>query len=94
MHCRQRQWVATDSSVEKGLGVERALRRRWLGRSETGVTGGATPSGGVNGTKARAAVMRYGCRRGELFEGYEPRREGGGSGSKSRLSSRHGEPPC
>jgi hypothetical protein len=26
-----------------------------------------------NGRRARAAVMRYGCRRGECFEGYEPR---------------------
>jgi len=29
--------------------------------------------GGDNGKRARAAVMRYGCRRGECFEGYEPR---------------------
>jgi hypothetical protein len=26
-----------------------------------------------NGRRARAAVMRHGCRRGECFEGYEPR---------------------
>jgi hypothetical protein len=31
--------------------------------------------GDDNGRRARAAVMRYGCRRGECFEGYEPRCE-------------------
>jgi len=31
----------------------------------------------VNGKRATAAVMRYGCRRGKVFEGCEPRVRGG-----------------
>jgi len=95
--CRQRRQAATDSSVEKRLEVEHVSRRRWLGRSATGVTGGVIPSGGVNGKKATAAVMRYGYWRGKLFVGYEPRREGSGRVSRSRtvtsVVGRHVEAP-
>jgi hypothetical protein len=47
------------------------LGEGWSARQPVSAGCGAGQDG--NGRRATAAVMRYGCRRGERFEGYEPR---------------------
>lgn len=66
-------------------------------RAEKTVDGpGSTDGGSGNGRRATTAAMRNGYRRGESFEGYEPRRgdgrrDPGPSGPRSG-SPKHGEP--
>jgi hypothetical protein len=52
----------------------RRCRQRGLApRTAEGPASAGSSARDDNGKRARAAVMRYGCRRGVCFEGYEPR---------------------
>jgi hypothetical protein len=77
-------YAASDGEVESPPQRKRSII---VGCATTEPDLGLVRDASGNGKKATAAVMRYGCRRGEPFEGYEPRR-----GERIRCLASFGSP--
>jgi len=60
---------ATDPYAEQHLEVEAPCRTPSLPPTGNGERGGETTRRSSNGREGKAVVTRYGCGRGELFEG-------------------------
>jgi hypothetical protein len=63
----------TASSEIPATPSRRCCQRGSAPRAAEDSVSAGSDAGDDNGRRARAAVMRYGCRRVECFEGYEPR---------------------
>jgi hypothetical protein len=80
----QRCGHVTDSSAEQRLEVGVRAGRRVNGNTWKRVPRERVRSARGNGKGATAVVTRYGCGRGEFFEGYETRRGKGGAPAHRR----------